>query len=92
MSHSYGCGALLIQPLLLQATLVLMETFDPDEALRLIEKEKVTLQLAAPVHYLLELNSPILKTVNLSSLRAGLIAGQPAPEGLITRVEKEMGI
>lgn len=92
MSHSYGCGALLIQPLLLQATLVLMETFNPDEALKLIEKEKVTLQLAAPVHYLLELNSPFLKKCNLSSLRAGLIAGQPAPEGLITRVEKEMGI
>ncbi|NQU13391.1 MAG: long-chain fatty acid--CoA ligase, partial [Desulfobacteraceae bacterium] len=29
---------------------------------------------------------------DLSSLRAGLIAGMIAPEGLITRVEKEMGV
>ena len=32
------------------------------------------------------------KRYNLGSLRAGLIAGQIAPEGLITRVEKEMGV
>ena len=91
MSHSYGCGAILIQPMLLHATLVLMDSFEPEKALELIEKEKVTLQLAAPVHYILELNHKNMKKYDLSSLRAGYIAGQPAPEGLITRVEKEMG-
>lgn len=92
MSHSYGCGAILIQPLLLLSTVVLMDKFDPEQAFQLVEKEKITLQLAAPVHYILELNHPHRKNYDLSSLRAGLIAGQPAPEGLITRVEKEMGI
>jgi fatty-acyl-CoA synthase len=92
MSHSYGCGAILIQPLLLQASVILMERFEPEAALKIIEKERVTLQLAAPVHYILELNCNNFKEYDLSSLRAGLIAGQPAPEGLITRVEKEMGI
>lgn len=92
MSHSYGCGSTLIQPILVQSTLVLVEKFDPETAFQLIEKEKVTLQLGAPVHYILELNHPKRKEYNLSSLRAGLIAGQIAPEGLITRVEKEMGV
>jgi acyl-CoA synthetase (AMP-forming)/AMP-acid ligase II len=92
MSHSYGCGALLIQPLLLRASTILMERFEPEAALKIIEEERVTLQLAAPVHYILELNCNNLKEYDLSSLRAGLIAGQPAPEGLITRVEKEMGM
>jgi fatty-acyl-CoA synthase len=92
MSHSYGCGSTLIQPTLLGSTLVLMEKFDPEKAFRLIEKEKVTLQLAAPAHYILELNHPSRSRYDLSSLRAGLIAGQIAPEGLITRVEKEMGV
>ena len=58
MSHSYGCGSTLIQPILLRSTLVLMDKFDPEKAFRLIEKEKVTLQLAAPAHYILELNHP----------------------------------
>ena len=92
MSHSYGCGALLIQPLLLQATAVLVDRFEPERAFQLIEKERVTLQLAAPAHYILELGHEARKQYDLSSLRAGLIAGQIAPEGLITRVEREMGV
>jgi acyl-CoA synthetase (AMP-forming)/AMP-acid ligase II len=92
MSHSYGCGAILIQPFLLQATLVLMESFKPEKAFELIENEKITLQHAAPAHYILELNHKNRFKYDLSSLRAGLIAGQPAPEGLIGRVEKEMGV
>ena len=92
MSHSYGCGSILIQPLLLQATVVLMPSFEVEKAFKLIEQEKITLQLAAPTHYILELNHKKRQTYDLSSLRAGLIAGMIAPEGLITRVEKEMGV
>jgi acyl-CoA synthetase (AMP-forming)/AMP-acid ligase II len=92
MSHSYGCGAILIQPLLLMSTVILMDTFTPEEAFKIIEKEKITLQLGAPAHYILELNHPARGNYDLSSLRAGLIAGQPAPEGLIAGVENEMGI
>ena len=92
MSHSYGCGSILIQPILLQATLVLMDKFEPEKAFALIEREKITLQLAAPAHYIMELNHKSRSQYDLSSLRAGLIAGQIAPEGLITRVEKEMNV
>jgi acyl-coenzyme A synthetase/AMP-(fatty) acid ligase len=92
MSHSYGCGSILIQPIVLQSTLVLMDKFDAEKAFRLIEREKITLQLGAPPHYILELNHKDRSNYDLSSLRAGLIAGMIAPEGLITRVEKEMGV
>ena len=40
----------------------------------------------------MELNNGSRPDYDLSSLRAGLIAGMIAPEGLITRVEKEMGV
>jgi acyl-CoA synthetase (AMP-forming)/AMP-acid ligase II len=92
MSHSYGCGSILIQPLLLQASVVLMDTFEVDRAFELIQKEKVSLQLGAPPHYILELNHRSRPDYDLSSLRAGLIAGMIAPEGLIARVEKEMNM
>jgi acyl-CoA synthetase (AMP-forming)/AMP-acid ligase II len=92
MSHSYGCGSILIQPLLLQATVVLMDKFEVEKAFQLIEQEKITLQLGAPPHYILELNHDRRPDYDLSTLRAGLIAGMIAPEGLITRVEKEMGV
>jgi acyl-CoA synthetase (AMP-forming)/AMP-acid ligase II len=92
MSHSYGCGSILIQPILLQSTLVLMDKFEIEKAFQLIEREKITLQLAAPPHYIMELNHKKRPDYDLSSLRAGLIAGMVAPEGLIKRVEKEMGV
>ena len=92
MSHSYGCGSILIQPILLQATVVLMDKFEPEKAFALIEREKITLQLAAPAHYIMELNHKSRTQYDLSSLRAGLVAGQIAPEGLITRVDKEMDV
>ncbi|MBN2125796.1 MAG: long-chain fatty acid--CoA ligase, partial [Deltaproteobacteria bacterium] len=56
----------------------------------LIEREGITLQLGSPAHYILELNHPRRADYDLSSLRAGLIAGQIAPEGLIARVDQEM--
>ena len=91
MTHSYGCGCVLVQPFLLLSSVVLMEKFDPKSAFELIQKEGVTLQPGAPAHYIMELGHPERSAYDLSSLRAGLIAGQIAPEGLITRVEKEMG-
>jgi len=92
MSHSYGCGALLVQPVVLGATLALLDVFSPQAAFALIEKEKVTLQLGAPAHFVMELSHPKRGDYDLSSLRAGLTAGQIAPAGLITRVEREMGV
>ncbi|MGD9286554.1 MAG: class I adenylate-forming enzyme family protein [Desulfobacterales bacterium] len=92
MSHSYGCGAILIQPILLQATVVLMDKFEVEKAFQLIEQHNITLQLGAPTHYILELNHKNRSNYDLGSLRAGLIAGMIAPEGLITRVEQEMGV
>jgi acyl-CoA synthetase (AMP-forming)/AMP-acid ligase II len=92
MSHSYGCGSILIQPMLLQASVVLMDKFEVEKAFQLIEQEKVTLQLGAPTHYILELNHKNRSKYDLGSLRAGMIAGMIAPEGLIRRVEKEMGV
>lgn len=92
MSHSYGGGAILIQPVLLQSTVALMDKFDTERAFEIIQEERVTLQLGAPTHYILELSHPRRKDYDLSSLRAGLIAGQIAPKGLITRIDAEMGV
>ncbi|MBW2710250.1 MAG: AMP-binding protein, partial [Deltaproteobacteria bacterium] len=91
MCHSYGCGAILIQPLLLESTVVLMEKFNTEKVFEIIETEKVSVQTAAPAHYLLELNYPNRNNYDLSSLRACLTGGQKLPAGLIVRVQNEMG-
>jgi fatty-acyl-CoA synthase len=91
-THSYGCGSILIQPFLLKAKVVFMDAFKTEDAFALMEREGVTLQLASPTHYIMELDHPALKRHDLSRLRAGLLAGMICPEGLITRVQEDMKV
>ncbi len=91
MSHSYGCGAILMQPVLLGATAVLMEEFSARESLELIERKRVTVQPAAPAHYVLQLKHLAEERRDLESLRAGAVAGQIVPPGLLRRIQEEMG-
>ncbi len=83
LCHSYGCGTTLIQPILIRASVILLETFNAEEALKAIDAQKPTLQHGSPAHYIMEMNHPRLDTYNLSSLRAGYLAGQICPEEVI---------
>jgi fatty-acyl-CoA synthase len=83
LTHSYGCGSSLIQPILIQASVSLLEAFNPEGAFKLIESEHATIQHAAPTHYILEMNHPDIDRYDLSSLRAGYLAGQICPEQVI---------
>jgi len=83
LTHSYGCGSTLIQPILMQASVALLEMFNAEEALKTIEAERVSLQHGAPAHYILELNHPNVDRYDLSSLRAGYLAGQTCPGEII---------
>jgi fatty-acyl-CoA synthase len=83
LTHSYGCGSTLIQPILIQASVALLEMFNAEEAFKTIEAERVTLQHGAPAHYILGMNHPNVDRYDLSSLRAGYLAGQICPEEII---------
>ncbi len=83
LTHSYGCGSGLVQPVLIQASVGLLEAFNAEDAFRLIESEKATIQHGAPTHYILEMNHPDIDRYDLSSLRAGYLAGQICPERVI---------
>jgi fatty-acyl-CoA synthase len=83
LCHSFGCGTTLIQPVLIRASVILLETFNAEEALKTIDALKPTLQHGSPAHYIMEMNHPKLDSYNLSSLRAGYIAGQICPEEVI---------
>ncbi|MCX7143726.1 MAG: class I adenylate-forming enzyme family protein [Proteobacteria bacterium] len=83
LTHSYGCGTGLVQPVLIQASIALLEAFNAEDAFRLIELERATLQHGAPAHYILEMNHPNIDRYDLSSLRAGYLAGQICPEQVV---------
>jgi fatty-acyl-CoA synthase len=83
LTHSYGCGTTLLQPILIQASVILLETFAPEEAFKAIEVGKATIQHGAPAHYIMEMNHQNLDKYDLSSLRAGYLAGQICPEEVL---------
>ncbi len=83
LTHSYGCGSTLVQPVLIQASVSLLEAFTAEDAFKLIESEKATLQHGAPAHYILEMNHPNKDRYDLCGLRAGYLAGQICPEEVI---------
>jgi acyl-CoA synthetase (AMP-forming)/AMP-acid ligase II len=87
--HSYAFNCVLIQCPAIQATMVLMERWNVEESLKLIQEERVTVYPAAPTHYIMQLNHPNFKKYNLSSLRAGLISGYVPPPGLMDKIEEE---
>jgi fatty-acyl-CoA synthase len=83
LTHSYGCGSTLVQPVMIQASVSLLEAFSPEDAFKFIDSEKATIQHGAPTHYVLEMNHPNIHKYDLSSLRGGYLAGQICPEEVI---------
>lgn len=81
--------ALLWGALTVGARVVLMSSFDPAAALRLIEEHRVTHAVAVPTMLKAMVNEPESRTRDLSSLKALLYAGSPIDEStLLAAIER----
>jgi len=61
------------------STAALIEWFDPLLVLATVQKEKCTAVYGVPTMFIAELNHPMFKMFDLSSLRTGIMAGSPCP-------------
>ncbi|WP_421846470.1 class I adenylate-forming enzyme family protein [Novosphingobium sp.] len=73
--YSNGTMFMVLPPLLLGATVVIMEQFSPAGALALIERHRVTHAFMVPTQCIVTLDDPALGQHDLSSLKALLSAG-----------------
>jgi fatty-acyl-CoA synthase len=73
-------------------SVVLMDAFDPEEELRLIEKYRCTVIYGVPTMYTMMLNHPKFETFDLSSLRTGNLGGSPPPIKLVKDIIGKMGV
>jgi fatty-acyl-CoA synthase len=69
-------------------THVMLRRFDPGEALRLIEAERVTRFFAVPTMLTMILNHADIAKYDLSSLRRVMLGGAPTPVELVRQAEK----
>jgi len=78
-------------PTLLGSPTVVMPRFDAGEALRLIERERVTVVCCVSTQFIMMLNSPVAEEVDLSSLRCMFTGGEAVPFERAAEFERRTG-
>ena len=78
-SHLFGCVLGIALTIVHGASIVVMETFEPEDVLKTIEKEKCTACHGVPTMFIRELEVLKIRKYNTDSLRTGIIAGAPCP-------------
>jgi fatty-acyl-CoA synthase len=77
-----------IATLLTGGTLVLQGTFEPGEALQLLEAEGITVFHGVPTMFQLLMSDPSFASRNLSTVRTGIVAGSPVSQDLVRRIRQ----
>jgi long-chain acyl-CoA synthetase len=85
--HATGCLASMIVNAASGGKLVMMHHFDPERALELIERERVTTFGGVPTMALQILDSPSFASTDTSSVRSVSYGGAPAPPELVKRIK-----
>jgi non-ribosomal peptide synthetase component E (peptide arylation enzyme) len=80
-----------ICPMLVAGRGALLDWFDAEEALKLIERERVTVAIVVPAQLIGMLRHPNLDKYDLSSLRVVRAGGAATPPNIAAEVEQKMG-
>ena len=86
--HTTGCQAVMIPAFALGVKLVLMRKWDPESALGLIERERVTSAGGVPTVAWQLVEHPALNEYDLSSLEGISYGGAPAASELVRRIKQ----
>jgi long-chain acyl-CoA synthetase len=85
--HATGCHSILLSNTAFGGKLVIMHRWDPERALELIERERVTSFGGVPSMVWEVLESPSFATRDTSSVTSIGYGGAPAPPELVRRIE-----
>lgn len=89
--HCFGCAVSVLGCATHAATMVLLQRFDPGQALEALETERCTLVHGVPTMFAAMLAHEDFAERQLASLRTGIMAGTSCPAPLMRRVIDEMG-
>ncbi|MFC4533481.1 class I adenylate-forming enzyme family protein [Sphaerisporangium dianthi] len=88
--HVTGCFAVMTATMFTGGGLVLMYKWDPGQALRLIEREKVTIMTGVPTSAWQLLSHPDFGKYDIASLGGISYGGAPAPPKLLERIGDQL--
>jgi fatty-acyl-CoA synthase len=92
MFHTGGLFVYTLPQIILGGLTILVRQFEPEETLRLIEQEQVTIFAAVPTMYQMMTQAPNWSEANLSTLRFCTSGGAPLPVPLVEKYTHEKGI
>lgn len=90
--HSFGQTCIQNATIATGGTFTLLPRFTPEEAMEIIERDKVTLFAGVPTMYFALLHHEGARTPDLSSLRFCMAGGAPMPVEVMKAFEKKFGV
>nr|MBA2440868.1 AMP-binding protein [Rubrobacter sp.] len=89
--HCFGCVLGTMNTVTHEATMVPVESFEPELVLDAVHTERCTAVLGVPAMFIAELEHPDFEGYDTSSLRTGIMAGSPCPIEVMKKVVDVMG-
>jgi acyl-CoA synthetase (AMP-forming)/AMP-acid ligase II len=89
--HTFGYKAGILACLMRGATIVPQAVFDPEEAMRTVEAERISVLPGPPTVYQSLLDHPSRREHDLSSLRLAVTGAAMVPEELVRRMHDDLG-
>ncbi len=90
--HNFGYKAGILACLQTGATLIPQLTFDPEQAMRIVQERRITVLPGPPTIYQTLLDHPARGAFDLSSLRFAVTGAAIVPVVLIERMQSELDI
>jgi long-chain acyl-CoA synthetase len=90
--HATGCHSVLVANTAAGNKLVMMHHWDPERALELIERERITTFGGVPAMVMQVIDSPDFSRRDTSSVRAVAYGGAPAPPELVRRIKEHFPV
>ncbi len=88
--HCFGCVMSTLNSVYHGSTMVVLDFFEPELALKAIDSEKCTAVNGVPTMFIAKLSHPDFEKYDMSSLRTGIMAGAPCPVEVMNQVRTKM--
>ena len=93
LSHMFGSVCVTLAAVSKGATLVIpSETFNARRILEAIEKEQCTAIYGSPNAFITLMDDPQFETLDIKSLRTGIMGGAQCPMEVMKKIVEEMGV
>ena len=90
--HVYALNVGMNAGIYLNATLALMERFDPVASLEIFQRDKITILFGAPPMYVAWVLNPAVGSYNLSSIRAAFSGAAALPVAILEKFKQLTGV